>query len=106
PSNVVQKMTSLIYNTGTVSVTHGSAVVTGNLTGWAVALVTGGILSVDGLSVPIASVESDTSLTLAYGWPGADAAGKEYAIARDTSEAVRAAWTNDRLATIIQRLSL
>ncbi|KQZ81867.1 hypothetical protein ASD64_08900 [Mesorhizobium sp. Root157] len=99
-------MTSLIYNTGTVTVTNGSTTVTGALTGWAVALVTGGILSVDGLAVPIASVESDTSLTLAYGWPGTGGSGKAYAIARDTSEAVRAAWTNDRLATIIQRLSL
>jgi len=99
-------MTSLIYNTGTVSVSAGSAVVTGNMTGWAVALVTGGLFSCAGISIPIASVESDTSLTLAYPWTGADATGAAYAIARDTSEATRAAWTNDRLATIIQRLSL
>jgi len=99
-------MTSLIYNTGTVSVEYGSAIVEGNLTGWAVALVSDGLFSCAGVSIPIASVESDTSLTLAYPWPGADASGKPYAIARDTSEATRAAWTNDRLATIIQRLSL
>ncbi|MFC3206892.1 hypothetical protein [Aquamicrobium soli] len=99
-------MTSLIYNTGTVSVSAGSAIVTGNLTGWAVALVTGGLFSCGGISIPILSVESDTSLTLAYPWTGVDATGAAYAIARDTSEATRAAWTNDRLATIIQRLSL
>ncbi len=99
-------MTSLIYNTGTVSVEHGSAIVEGNLTGWAVALVSGGLFSCAGVSIPILSVESDTALTLAYPWPGADASGKPYAIARDTSEATRAAWMNDRLATIIQRLSL
>lgn len=99
-------MTSLIYNTGTVSVEKDSATVTGSGTGWAVALVSGGMFSCAGMSIPIASVESDTSLTLAYPWPGVDATGAAYAIARDTSEAVRAAWTNDRLATIIQKLAL
>lgn len=99
-------MTSLIYNDGTVAVTFNSVVVVGSLTGWAVGLVSGGLFSCGGMSVPIASVEDDTHLTLAYSWPGGSASGLAYAIARDTSEAVRAAWTNDRLATIIQRLSL
>lgn len=99
-------MTSLIYSTGAVSVSNGSAVVTGSLTGWAVALVKGGVFSCAGFAIPIASVEDDTHLTLAYPWPGADATAVAYAISRDSSEAVQAAWTNDRLATIIQRLSL
>lgn len=99
-------MTSLIYNTGAVALTNGSATVTGSGTGWAVALVTGGLFSCAGMAIPIASVESDTSLTLAYAWTGGDATGAAYAIVRDTSEATRAAWTNDRLATIIQKLSL
>lgn len=94
------------YTTGTVSVSNGSAVVAGTGTGWAVALVTGGMFSCAGVAVPIASVESDTSLTLAYAWPGANGAGLAYAIARETSEAVRAAWTNDRLAQILNKLSL
>ncbi|GAA2867545.1 hypothetical protein GCM10010837_18580 [Aminobacter niigataensis] len=63
------------------------------------------MFSFAGMSVPIASVESDTSLTLAYPWPDASAAGA-YAIARETSEAVRAAWINDRLAQILTKLSL
>ncbi|WP_318761835.1 collagen-like domain-containing protein [Aminobacter niigataensis] len=91
--------------TGTVSVSGGNAVVTGTGTAWSVALVTGGMFSFAGMSVPIASVESDTSLTLAYPWPGATSAGA-YAIARETSEAVRAAWINDRLAQILTKLSL
>lgn len=97
-------MTSLIYNTGTVTVTNGSATVTGSLTGWAVALVTGGLLSVGGVTVPILSVESDTSLTLAFGWPDASGAGKAYAIARQPSEATAraATWTVDRLARLAQ----
>lgn len=98
-------MTSSVYLTGTVSVSGGNAVVTGTGTAWSVALVTGGMFSFQGQAVPIASVESDTSLTLAYPWPGATAAGA-YAIARETSEAVRAAWINDRLAQILTKLSL
>lgn len=95
-------MTSSVYLTGTVSVSNGSVTVTGTGTAWAIALVTGGMFSFAGMSVPIASVESDTSLTLAYAWPGADATGA-YAIARETSEAVRAAWINDRLATLMAK---
>jgi hypothetical protein len=98
-------MTSLVYSTGTVSVSNASAVVTGTGTAWALALVTGGMFSFAGMSVPILSVESDTSLTLAYPWPGTTAGGA-YAIARETSEAVRAAWINDRLAQILTKLAL
>ncbi len=98
-------MTSSVYSAGTVSVSNGSAVVIGTGTAWAVALVKGGMFSFAGSSIPIASVESDTSLTLAYPWPGTTAAGG-YAIARETSEAVRAAWINDRLAQILTKLSL
>lgn len=96
------------YNplTGTASVSAGSPIVTGSGTNWSVSLVTGGMFSANGIAIPIASVESDTSLTLAYAWPGANGAGLTYAIARETSEAVRAAWTNDRLAQILNKLSL
>lgn len=97
-------MNSLIYNTGTVSVSGGSAIVEGNLTGWAVALVEGGVFSCDGLSIPILSVEGDTHLTLAYPWPGANGSGKQYAIARTSSEATAraATWTVDRLGKLAQ----
>lgn len=97
-------MNSLIYSAGTVSVSGGSAIVEGNLTGWAVALVEGGVLSCDGLSIPILSVEDDTHLTLAYAWPGAAGSGKEYAIARTPSEATAraATWTVDRLGKLAQ----
>lgn len=100
-------MTSpLLYKTGTAAVINGSAVVTGSGTAWAIGLVTGGSFSCAGMSIPIESVESDTSLTLAYDWPGSTAAAQAYAIARETSEAVRTVWTNDRLAQIITRMSL
>ncbi|MET3662510.1 hypothetical protein [Aquamicrobium ahrensii] len=97
-------MNSLIYNTGTVSVSGGLSIVEGNLTGWAVALVEGGVFSCDGLSIPILSVEDDTHLTLAYAWPGANGSGKQYAIARTSSEATAraATWTVDRLGKLAQ----
>lgn len=95
-------MTSLVYSTGTVSVSNASAIVTGTGTLWDTALVTGGMFSFAGLSVPIVSVESDTSLTLAYPWPGTSVSGA-YAIARETSEAVRAAWINDRMARFMTK---
>lgn len=91
-------MSSLVYYDGTASVTNGSAVVTGQGTAWQIALVEGGSFSLAGLSVPILSVDGDTSLTLAYDWPGVDVEAARYAIARETSQAVRAAWINDRLA--------
>src|SRR5690606_3620984 len=77
----------LVYTTGTVACTNGSATVTGTATGWQVALITGGMFSAAGRSIPIEEVVSDTELTLAYPWTGPDHSGL-YAIARGTSESV------------------
>ncbi|MER8664404.1 hypothetical protein NKH34_25060 [Mesorhizobium sp. M1148] len=66
-----------IYHDGTVAVQKHSVAVTGNGTLWS--HLPGGLFTYRGLAVPIASIESDTSLTLAYAWPGADA-GSDYAI--------------------------
>lgn len=96
-------MTSLVYLDGTASVSTGSALVTGHGTAWKIALVEGGSFSLAGLSVPILSVDSDTSLTLAYDWPGDTFEEARYAIARETSQAIRAAWINDRLAQFHQK---
>jgi len=93
-----------VYKTGTVAVTNGSATVTGSGTAWAIALVTGGMFSCKGLSVPIQSVESDTSLTLAYPWPGATAAAVGYAIAQEGAAAASIVNVNDRLAQILVRM--
>jgi hypothetical protein len=98
-------MTS-IYSTGTVSVTNGNAVVPGSGTAWAVALVTGGSFSCAGLSIPIVSVDSDTSLTLAYPWPGATAAGAAYAIQRDNSDAANVVDLFDKMSRVLQQLGL
>ncbi|SOC38960.1 hypothetical protein SAMN05892877_105350 [Rhizobium subbaraonis] len=69
------------YNTGTATVNNGSPTVTGQGTTW----LTSGIQAGDffwaaGQSVRILSVNSNTSLTLAYNWPGASRAADIYEI--------------------------
>lgn len=93
-----------IYTTGTVSVTAGSAIVTGSGTAWNLSLVQGGLFSCDGLSVPILQVDSDTQLTIAYPWPGTTGSGKVYAIDRQSAAAASAIEANDRLALIVSKL--
>ncbi|RVJ51633.1 tail fiber domain-containing protein [Sinorhizobium meliloti] len=95
------------YVTGTVSVTAGSAVVTGTGTAWATALVAGGLFGLDssnGNPVPILSVDSNTQLTLAKPWRGTTAAGQAYWIIRDTAYLQQLSANAQALATYIQRL--
>lgn len=93
-----------IYATGTVSVTAGSAVVTGSGTAWDLFLIKGGLFSSQGIAIPILSVESDTQLTLGYPWAGSTATGQVYAIDRQSAAAASAVEANDRLALIVRRL--
>lgn len=95
-------MLSLVYTNGTVSVSGGSAVVTGTDTGWNLARVVGGTFSCLGRSVPIVSVESDTSLTLAYEWPGPSFSGA-YAISRPGSEAAENVFAYQTLTEVLRR---
>lgn len=69
------------YSIGTISVGAGSTTVTGTGTQWAsFGVREGDFLIADGLSGVIASVESNTSLTLARGWPGAGLSSVNYDI--------------------------
>lgn len=69
------------YSTGTVSVGASSMTVTGSGTAWSTAGVEAGdYFWAAGLSVRIASVNSNTSLTLAYAWPGAALSGANYEV--------------------------
>ncbi|MDS1135557.1 hypothetical protein [Nitratireductor indicus] len=69
------------YNTGTASIAQGQTVVTGQGTAWLQA-----VRSADdfgkhvGRPIPIASVDSDTQITLAYPWPGPTQAAAPYRI--------------------------
>ncbi|MDX0457417.1 phage tail protein [Sinorhizobium medicae] len=95
------------YVTGTVSVTAGSAVVTGSGTAWQTALIAGGLFGLDssnGNPVPILSVDSNTQLTLAKPWRGTTAAVQGYWIVRDTAYLQQQTVNAQALSTYIQRL--
>lgn len=94
------------YTVGTAKVTNGSPAVTGTSTGWATALIKGGVFYAGGGAYPIATVDSETTLTLAIPYTGLDAAAASYAIDRQRSQATSAVAMNDRLAQIIREISL
>lgn len=94
------------YTTGAVTVQNGSAVVNGDGTGWETALIDGGVIFVGGGSYPIYSVESETSLTLAYPFTGESGADLPYAVDRQRAAATSNIQMNDRLAQIIREISI
>ena len=93
-----------IVKSGTVTVTQGSAQVTGRGTNLRTALVAGGTLIVAGLSALIESVEDETHLTLAMPWPGQTMRDAAYTIQRQRSTAASAIEANDRLAQVVRRI--
>ncbi|UHS61060.1 hypothetical protein HRR99_05795 [Agrobacterium vaccinii] len=93
------------YVTGTVSVTAGNAMVTGAGTGWQTAGLVAGMFGVDGLSVPVLSVDSDTQITLAKPWPGATASGKAYWITYDTTNGQQTVGLMQKIVEYIARLN-
>lgn len=69
------------YDAGTATVVNGSTAVTGTGTTWSTwGLLAGDTLNIGGVGVPIASVNSNTSLTLAYGWPGVGASAVAHVV--------------------------
>lgn len=92
------------YSTGTISLTNGSAVVTGTGTGWQTALIVGGVICPEapGNPLPIASVNSNTSITATTKWTGATGT-YAYTIARqdDVNQVLRNA---QALSEYVQRL--
>lgn len=93
------------YKTGTITVAPGSAVVTGFGTAWLLGLVNGGLLSFNGFSVPIVSVESNTSLTLDYPAPAAMAGSGTYSIVLGRADAASAIVANRQLSDLTNLLS-
>ena len=95
------------YVTGTVSVTAGSAVVTGVGTGWLTSgLVAGqfGLDSANGNPIPVLSIDSDTQITLAKPWRGTTANAQAYWITYDTTPGQQTVANAQRLAEYIARL--
>lgn len=74
-------VTNNYYTDGTVSITNGATALTGSGTAWDTAEITAGDKFVKaGYVVRIASVDSDTGITLAEAWPGTTLSGATYAI--------------------------
>lgn len=93
------------YTTGTITLTSGSAVITGTGTGWQTALIVGGMVApdADGNALPILSVDSNTQITAAVKWRGASGT-YAYAIMRDTAYGQQTVANAQALSTYLQRL--
>ncbi|WP_349366789.1 MAG: hypothetical protein ABL311_04700 [Nitratireductor rhodophyticola] len=69
------------YEAGTASVTQGETVVTGQGTAWSQIVRPADDFGKHvGMPIPIASVDSDTQITLAYPWPGPTQAAAPYRV--------------------------
>lgn len=73
------------YKTGTVSVTNGSQTVSGSGTSWSSEIAAGDIFTVQGDNAwyEVASVDSNTQITLSANYAGTTGTGKVYAVTRD-----------------------
>ncbi len=69
------------YSVGTATLTNGSATVTGQGTSWLTyGLQAGDVFWAAGMSCRILTVNSNTSITLAYNWPGSSQTAGTYEI--------------------------
>jgi hypothetical protein len=88
------------YRTGTVSVTAGSAVVSGNGTTWLTNVEVGDSFKVSEIDaiMDVQSVDSDTQITLTTPWSGSTLADQGYQICRDFTPnlSLPEIWAGDR----------
>lgn len=90
------------YNAGTASVTNGQTAVTGQGTSWSQLLREGDLFGTHrGAGVRIASVNSDTSLTLAYPWNGGTQATAAYEV-QFTPYSTNPTGTLEELVTLLK----
>jgi hypothetical protein len=96
---------TIAYTTGQITLTNGSAVVTGIGTAWQISLIAGGLIAAeaDGNPLPIESVNSDTSITAAIEWKGATGT-YGYALVRDTAYLQQLNLNSATLARLIAEL--
>ncbi|MDQ0558299.1 hypothetical protein QO004_000072 [Rhizobium mesoamericanum] len=94
------------YTTGQITLTNGSAVVTGVGTAWLLALIAGGQLAPEaaGNMLPILSVDSDTQITAATKWIGATGT-YSYALIRDSAYLQQLTANSNALAQLIAELA-
>lgn len=84
--HLLELLEHTVYSAGTVSVTNGSAVVTGSGTAWLATLGAGDVfLAPDGQRYAILSVGSDTSLTLGTAYLGSTLSGQTYYVITATA---------------------
>lgn len=93
------------YNTGTITLTNGSAAFTGDDTAWVVAGVQYGTIVADGLSAVISEITSDTAGTLMEPWSGPTFTGT-YVIVRENTDAANVVDLYDRITQALLTLSL
>lgn len=72
----------LSYREGTLSVANGSTSVTGTLTVWTTNVQPGDLLVIGTTWAEVASIQSNTALTLVSAWSGTTATGSAYIIHR------------------------
>lgn len=96
---------TIINTTGTVTVTSGSTAVTGSGTNWVASGIAGGTLFVNGGAYPIASVNSNTSLTLAIAYVGTTQSGRPYAIAVEQAVLAQTTANANRLADLLDQIN-
>ena len=91
------------YTTGTVSVTNGSAIVTGSGTAWNFENVAGGMFRLGTFEAEIIAA-TNTQLTLDANYTGATASGQAYRIWLQDAQAASNITINRQLGEIIARL--
>ncbi|TXH53559.1 MAG: hypothetical protein E6Q97_12905 [Desulfurellales bacterium] len=92
------------YRVGTLSVANGSTSVTGTLTLWAANVMAGDLIIVGSTLAEVASVESNTALTLVSGWTGTTVTGSAYVIHRWSRGWLQAGTTALLLADYVSRI--
>lgn len=92
------------YRVGTLSVANGSTSVTGTLTLWSANVLAGDLIIVGSTLAEVASVESNTALTLVSGWTGTTVTGSAYVIHRWSRGWLQAGTTALLLADYVSRI--
>lgn len=96
-----------VYTDGTITLVQGSAAVIGGDTAWLTSIIVGGVIYVEadgGNALPIASVDSDTSITAAMKWTG-DSGTYNYSLVRDTASGRQTIRNSEALAEYLQGLN-
>ena len=90
---------------GTISVANSATAVTGSGTAFTQAFAAS-LLVADGHVVPIASIQSDTALTLSEAWPGTTLSGAAYTLVLISQAHSLSAQNQQRLQELLNALEL